>query len=88
MRVIFFSRLNVLGLSLSQIVHFTPMFAAMLLEWLQECVPLRVKGIYFVNNSYAFNILFKVFKPFIQAKLRKRVSQQRFKLKFQVNIFF
>jgi hypothetical protein len=62
------------GLSLGQIVHFTPMFAAMVLEWLQDCVPVRVKGIYVTNNSYIFNIVFKIFKPFIHAKLRERVG--------------
>lgn len=49
------------------------MFASMLLEWLQEAVPLRIKGIYFVNNSNIFNLVFKVFKPFIGAKLRNRI---------------
>ncbi|KAL7010842.1 hypothetical protein ACKWTF_013973 [Chironomus riparius] len=65
--------LDVEGLSLGQIVHFTPFFAAMLLEWLQECVPLRIKGVYITNNSYIFNIAFKIFKPFIHAKLRQRI---------------
>ncbi|XP_044011435.1 alpha-tocopherol transfer protein-like isoform X1 [Aphidius gifuensis] len=61
------------GLSMSQIIHFTPPYAAAVIEWLQKCCPGRFKSTDIINQPYIFNILFAIFKPFIDAKYRKRL---------------
>lgn len=61
------------GLSLQQTWQFTPPFAKRILDWLQDSVPLRIKGIHIVNQPYIFNMVFAVFKPFLREKLRSRI---------------
>lgn len=61
------------GLSLQQAWQFTPTFAKRIVDWLQDSVPLRVKGIHIVNQPTIFNMVFALFKPLLREKLRSRI---------------
>uniref|UniRef100_A0A1B6M5B7 CRAL-TRIO domain-containing protein n=1 Tax=Graphocephala atropunctata TaxID=36148 RepID=A0A1B6M5B7_9HEMI len=50
-----------------------PRMSISTMEWVQELVPCRIKSIHIVNQPYIFNMLFSIFKPFLQEKLRNRI---------------
>ncbi|XP_041980317.1 alpha-tocopherol transfer protein isoform X2 [Aricia agestis] len=62
------------GLSLQQAWQFTPQFAKRIVDWLQESIPLRIKGLYIINQPYIFNMVFQLFKPILKEKLRSRIQ--------------
>ncbi|CAN7936960.1 unnamed protein product, partial [Ixodes hexagonus] len=44
------------------------------LHYLQDSLPLRTKAIHVVRESYAFDLLLTVLRPFIKKKIRDRVN--------------
>ncbi|XP_077300345.1 alpha-tocopherol transfer protein [Arctopsyche grandis] len=64
---------NMLGFSLSHVVQITPSFAKMVVDWIQDCIPIRLKAIHIVNQPYVFNMVFQIFKPFMREKLKQRL---------------
>lgn len=61
------------GLTMQQAWQFTPAFAKRIVDWLQDSVALRVKGLHIVNQPFVFNMVFSLFKPFLREKLRSRI---------------
>uniref|UniRef100_A0A336MZZ1 CSON009448 protein n=1 Tax=Culicoides sonorensis TaxID=179676 RepID=A0A336MZZ1_CULSO len=60
-------------LTLTQCLQCTPGYARMLMEWVQDCIPLRCKAVHIVHQPAVFNVLFAFFRPFMNSKFRKRI---------------
>uniref|UniRef100_A0A182Q7X3 CRAL-TRIO domain-containing protein n=1 Tax=Anopheles farauti TaxID=69004 RepID=A0A182Q7X3_9DIPT len=60
-------------LSLSHIGQFPPKFVKTVVDHGQKNSPYRIKGIHIVNNARMFNMLFKIFKPFLGKKWSQRI---------------
>lgn len=63
--------LDTKGLSIMHIYHLSPMLAKTILEWVQECCAVRLKGIHIINQPLIFNVAYKIFKPFLGERLKK-----------------
>ncbi|KAI5704669.1 hypothetical protein M8J75_007744 [Diaphorina citri] len=61
------------GLNGNHIWQFSPGFAKLVLDWQQDCLPVRLKAIHVVNQPYIFNMLFQLFRPFLREKMRTRM---------------
>lgn len=61
------------GFGLEQLLQFTPSFAIMFSTFIQECVPLRLKGVHVVNQNKLFSVLFNIFRPFLSKKVAQRI---------------
>lgn len=40
----------------------------MIVDFVQKCLPTRLKGIHIVNQSFIFNMAFAIFKPFLEVR--------------------
>ncbi|XP_077525778.1 alpha-tocopherol transfer protein-like [Haemaphysalis longicornis] len=59
-------------LSLYHLTHYTPAVSRRLLNFVQDCFPLRVKAVYVTNNPVIFDIMLALAKPFMKSKLMQR----------------
>ncbi|XP_054929887.2 alpha-tocopherol transfer protein-like isoform X1 [Dermacentor andersoni] len=61
------------GLNVYHLPYYTPSLIRTLVSLVQECIPLRLKKIYIINNPPIFDFLFAIAKTFLKAKLAKRI---------------
>nr|XP_054929881.1 alpha-tocopherol transfer protein-like [Dermacentor andersoni] len=54
------------------LTQYTPPVIKRFFRLMQDCYPVRIKGIYVINNSTSFDILFAIAKHFMKAKLVSR----------------
>ncbi|KAL3200852.1 hypothetical protein MRX96_013119 [Rhipicephalus microplus] len=69
------------GLNMYHLAHYTPAVIRTLINLVQECIPMRLKGIYIINHPPIFNVLFAIIKTFLKAKLLKRTRLFGYDLK-------
>jgi hypothetical protein len=65
--------LNMEGFTLSHVCQFSPMVAKLIVDWVQECAPIRLKGLHIINQSIFFNMVYTIFKPFIGERLKRKI---------------
>lgn len=61
------------GLSMKQVMGLTVSFSMRLLTFIQDAMPLRLKEVHMVKQPFIFNLVWRMFKPFIREKLKSRM---------------
>ncbi|XP_015509823.1 retinaldehyde-binding protein 1 [Neodiprion virginianus] len=61
------------GLTMKQVLALSPTFSMRLLTFIQDAMPLRLKEVHIVKQPFIFNMVWKIFTPFIREKLNSRM---------------
>ncbi|OAD60848.1 Retinaldehyde-binding protein 1, partial [Eufriesea mexicana] len=61
------------GLSMKQVMAFSPTFSMKLLNFIQDAMPMRLKEVHILKQPFLFNMVWQMFKPFVREKLKKRM---------------
>lgn len=61
-------------LTLTHIMQVNPSTAKLIMDFIQYCIPIRLKGIHVVNQPIIFNVGYAIFKPFLTEKFKKRLK--------------
>ncbi|KAJ6649904.1 Clavesin-1 [Pseudolycoriella hygida] len=61
------------GFTINHAMLITPSIASKIICLMVTCMPLRTDSIHIVNQSWAFDMVFKIFKPFLNEKMRSRI---------------
>lgn len=65
--------LDTKGLRLHHMRHYTPLFVKRMVHIAQDCYPVRLKGIYIVNNPPLLELLYAAARPFLKTKIVRRI---------------
>ncbi|XP_054743649.1 clavesin-2-like [Anastrepha obliqua] len=56
-----------------QSTHLSPKLLKLMIECLQNCMPVKFKGIHFIGQPWYVNIALTVIKPFLNDKIKRRL---------------
>lgn len=62
---------------MKQIKAMSPSSIQRLLNLIQYAMPLRIKEIHIVKQPMIFEMIWVIMKPFLQEKMKKRVSRKK-----------
>lgn len=65
--------LDMRGLGLQHVRHFTPSHAKQTIQIVQDSFPARFKAVHIVNEPAVFDVVFAITKPFLSEKLKSRI---------------
>lgn len=65
--------LDYAGFTPDKVLSLRPGLLRRAVEYVQDCMPMRMKAAHIVRQYYAFDMLFAIIRPFIKAKLAERV---------------
>lgn len=62
------------GLSMKQIKAMSTADTKRMLAFIQKAMPLRLKEVHIVKQPFIFNLVWAMIKPFLEEKMKNRVS--------------
>ncbi|KAH6930568.1 hypothetical protein HPB50_014734 [Hyalomma asiaticum] len=65
--------LDYAGFTPDKVLSLRPGLLRRAVEYVQDCMPMRMKAAHIVRQHYAFDMLFAIIRPFVKAKLAERV---------------
>lgn len=69
----FVAMVDLKGFGAQHLTQLTPWFVGRVISIAQDSLPVRLKGIYFLNTPAVFQAVYTIAKPFLSAKLKSRL---------------
>lgn len=69
----FVAMIDLKGFGAQHLTQLTPWFLRRVISIAQDSLPVRLKGIYFLNTPAVFQVVYTIAKPFLSAKLKSRL---------------
>ncbi|XP_049821830.1 clavesin-2-like [Aethina tumida] len=61
------------GLTMQQVFYMSPSIAHKVIQIMVTCFPVNLKAVHIVNQPWIFDIVYNIFKPFIDERMKERI---------------